>query len=90
MKPLFDKNKLKGKGLDRQKVKSKVPFRLDEVTATERPKIKFSWGDRLNQFAFWIKGFVIDASGEILKRAIPPYFWILLVVGVVIVLWMVL
>ena len=86
MKPLFSKKELKGKGLDRQKVKSKIPIKLDKVTGAKRPEIKFSWSDRFNQFAFWIQGFVIDATGEILQRAIPPYFWIGLLAIILIVL----
>lgn len=89
MKPLFKKGELKEKGFDRQKVKSKVPFELNKVTSRERPEIEFSWSDRLNQFMFWLQGFVIDTTGEILKRAIPPYFWILLAVGIILIILLV-
>jgi len=89
MKPLFDKKKLKGKGLQKQPTKkSKVPKELKKTAVTvEKPAIEFSWGDRLNQFGMWFQGFVVDASGEILKRIIPGWVWIALIVVVGIVLY---
>ncbi len=91
MKPLFNKDELKAKGFDRHKVESKIPIELDEVEQRENPfKLEFSWGDRFNQFGMWLQGFVINAAGEIIKRAIPPWVWLALIAAVVVVLLVVL
>jgi len=87
MKPTFKKGELKGKGLDKQKeppCQTKPDHRMRY--GAERPLIKLNWGDRWNQFTMWFQGFVIDATGLIIKKAIPGWFWIALIIGIMIVL----
>lgn len=91
MKPLFGKNELKGKGLDKHKVKSKVPKELKKVDGhTEKPTIELNFSDYFNRFSMWFQGYAIDIGSGIIKRIIPGWVWILLVVGVLILLWVVL
>lgn len=77
---------IKIKGFDKHKVKSKIPKVLKSVKGSEKPLIEFNFGDRINQFTMWLKGFVIDATGQIIKRIIPGWFWIALIVVIIIVI----
>ncbi len=94
MKHLFSKDglkklrNLKPKGFKRHEIKWKKFHDHRLRTGAKEPENvgAYNLGNHLRSVQMWLEGFAVDVGSQVIKNIIPGYFWILLVVGIVIVL----